>query len=56
MRSELQLAVLRFYRDAYKFARSKPEPLRSTLVDYLKREFTVAKSISRLKFNTVVFA
>lgn len=47
------MAVLRFYREAYKFARSKPEPLRGNLYTYLRKEMDANRSIPRMKFNTV---
>mmetsp|Transcript_33412 Transcript_33412/g.38371 ORF Transcript_33412/g.38371 Transcript_33412/m.38371 type:complete len:84 (+) Transcript_33412:22-273(+) len=53
--SELQRAVLLLYRDYLKFGCSKPEPLRSDIIDYAYKTFHANRHIPRIKFNRVEF-
>ena len=53
--SELQKAVLSLYRDYLKFGVSKPEPLRSNIIDYAYKSFRANKNLPRRKFNRIEF-
>lgn len=53
--SDLQKAVLKLYRSYLKFGCSKPEPLRSSIIDYAYKTFRHHKNIPRTKFDRIEF-
>lgn len=55
IRSELQMQVLRFSREAWKYVYSRPEPLRSKLADYTRSAFEAHKSIPRMRFHQIEY-
>ena len=54
-RSDLQRAVLLLYRNWLKFGCSKPEPLRSNIINYASKSFRANKDIPRIKFDRIEF-
>ncbi len=55
VRSELQLQVLRFTREAWKFIYSRPEPLRTNLSTHLRSELELHKDIPRNRFHKIEY-
>jgi hypothetical protein len=55
VKSELQVQVLRFYREAWKYADSRPHPLRENLQDYIRKEFAHNRDIPRMKFHKIEY-
>lgn len=55
IRSELQVQVLRLYRDAWKFAQGKPLPLRANLQNYIRGQFEQHRDIARIKFHKIEY-
>lgn len=54
-RSEMQIQVLRLYRDAWKYANSKPQPLKADLFHYIRAEIEKHRDIPRIKFHKVEY-
>ena len=53
--SQLQKAVLGLYRDYMKFGVSKPEPLRSNIINYAYNKFRANKDLKRTQFDRIEF-
>lgn len=55
VRSELQMQVLRFAREVWKFVYSKPEPLRTNLSKHVKEQFEIHRVIPRMRFHQIEY-
>ena len=53
--SKLQKSVLTLYRDYMKFGVSKPEPLRSSIINYAYKQFRENRNIKRIKMDRIEF-
>ena len=53
--SDLQLNVLRFYREYLKFANTKPEPLKSSLCVNARAVIEKHRNVPRTKFTFIEF-
>ena len=53
VKSELQLTILKFARDIWKYVYKSPEPARTQLHAYVTAEFEKYKNIPRLKFHQI---
>lgn len=53
--SDLQRSALKLYRDYLKFGCSKPEPLRSNIINYASSTFRKHRDIPRTKFDRIEF-
>lgn len=49
------MQVLRLYRDYWKFAQHKPEPLRTNLQVYVREQFVAHRDIPRIKFHKIEY-
>ena len=54
-RSELQKSILLLYRNWLKFGCSKPEPLRSSIINYAYKTFRDNRNIPRVKFDRIEY-
>jgi predicted membrane GTPase involved in stress response len=52
-KSELQIQVLRLYREGWKFAVSRPQPLREKLQAMLRGRYEKNRDIPRIKFHQI---
>jgi hypothetical protein len=55
VKSELQIQVLRLYREAWKFASTRPDPLRSNLRTHVRDRFEKNRDIPRIKFHQIEY-
>lgn len=55
VRSELQFSILRFARDVWKYVYKTPEPARTQLSTYVRKEFNEHKGIPRMKFHQIEY-
>lgn len=55
VKSELQLAVLRFCRDAWKYVYKLEEPARSQMASFVRTEFEKYKTLPRIKFHQIEY-
>ena len=53
--SDLQRSVLTLYRGFLKFAVTKPEPLRSDIIDYAHNLWRANKNLHRSKFDRIEY-
>lgn len=55
VRSELQVSILRFVREVWKFVNTVPEPAQSHLRSYVRTELNTHKNIPRIKFHQIEY-
>ena len=53
VRSELQVQVLKLYREAWKFASVQDEPFRGRMFIYVRERFERNRDIPRIKFHQI---
>jgi hypothetical protein len=54
-RSEMQWQILRFSREVWKYVYKCPEPIKSQLAIYVRKEFLAYKDLPRLKFHQIEY-
>ena len=55
VKSQLQLAVLRFSRQCWKYINKLDEPAKTQMTNYVKTEFDKYKTLPRMKFHQIEY-